>query len=58
MRIQCKMFQGMDDDEEEENPLEKLEREMKEFKEEYGVTKENFEWNFESHLKLHLRHDE
>jgi len=52
------MFQGMDDDEEEENPLEKLEREMKEFKEEYGVTKENFEWNFESHLKLHLRHDE
>jgi hypothetical protein len=38
MRIQCKIFQGVSgDSDEEENPLDKLTREMNEFKAEYSL---------------------
>jgi hypothetical protein len=54
MRIQCKIFQGVSgDSDEEENPLEKLEREMKEFRLEYSLSMTDHNAQLGSHTVIH-----
>jgi hypothetical protein len=54
MRIQCKIFQGVSgDSDEEENPLDKLTREMNEFKEEYSLTITDHKSKLGNHMVIH-----